>query len=104
MATLKKSGNGRINFSVSLPKKMGRLIDGYARKNMQTRSEFVRFLLQKEIVDRREPVTLSKKELAELDAIEAEMQAGEYITLGRLRYDMGSKNKQKGGKKITKSQ
>ena len=43
---------------------------------MQTRSEFVRFLLQKEIVDRREPVVLSKKELAELDAIEAEMRAG----------------------------
>jgi len=103
MATLKKNDNGRINFSVSLPKKTGRLIDGYARKNMQTRSEFVRFLLQKEIVDRREPVVLSKKELAELDAIEAEMRAGEYVTLDQLMYEMGITRKQKGQKKVTPS-
>ena len=103
MVTLKKSDNGRINFSVSLPKKMGRLIDGYARRNMQTRSEFVRFLLQKEIVDRREPVVLSKKELAELDAIEAEMRAGEYVTLDQLMYEMGITRKQKGQKKVTPS-
>ena len=101
MATLKKSDNGRINFSVSLPKKMGLLIDSYARRNMQTRSEFVRFLLQKEIVDRREPVVLSKKELAELDAIEAEMRAGEYVTLDQLMYEMDNTRKQKGRKKVT---
>ena len=103
MATLRKSDSGRINFSVSLPKKMGRLIDSYARRNMQTRSEFVRFLLQKEIVDRREPIVLSKKELAELDTIEAEMRAGEYITLDKMRYEMGSPTKQKSRKKVATS-
>ena len=103
MATLKKSDNGRINFSVSLPKKMGRLIDDYARRRMQTRSEFVRFLLQKEIIDRQEPVELSKKELAELDVIEAEMRAGEYVTLDQLRYEMDGTHKQKGRKKVAAS-
>ncbi len=103
MTTLKKSDNGRINFSVSLPKKMGRLIDDYARRRMQTRSEFVRFLLQKEIIDSQEPIELSKKELAELDAIEAEMRGGGYVTLNQLRYEMDGTHKQKGRKKAAAS-
>ena len=98
--TQKNSVNsGRMKFSVSLPKKMGRLIDHYAQHRGQERSEFVRFILQKEIIDRREPIELSKKELAELDDIEAEMRGGKHVTLDQLRYEMEGTRNQEGRNK-----
>ena len=85
----RRSGEGRVNISISLPPQMGELIDRAAGEQMQNRSEFVRAAVREKLIAQREPIVLTKAEERELEEAMRDYRAGRnFISLKDLRAEL----------------
>ena len=99
----KDTGGGRVNISISLPPKMGELIDRAAGKQMQNRSEFVRAAVREKLLAEREPIVLTTEEERERDAAMRDYRERKNIyTLDQVLHDMGVRVQRKSSKGSSK--
>ena len=95
---------GSKPISITLPSDMLEEVDRAKKREQRTRSELVREALRHYLYVRRVPmVDPTPEELRAIEAGEAEIARGEYVTLDELKHDLATQDRKKGRKKSQKA-